>query len=120
MKKTSLATHSKEVSLVEGGSSKVEMTIEDIEPAKFYACQYDNDWYFSVVNYVPSEHGDVNMKFLHPKGPSEKFFWPQREDVCWILIEDVYSEVDVTSTGSTGRFIVLTENLLESIESYFN
>ena len=67
MKKTSYATHSKKVSLTEGGGSKVQQL-------KFYTCQYYNDWYFCVANYVSSEHGDVNMKFLHPKGPSEKFF----------------------------------------------
>ena len=84
MKKTSFATDLKEVSLPEGGTSKVKMTIEDIKPEKFYVCQYDGDWYFCVANYVSSEHGDVNMKVLHPKGPSEKFFWPQRDNVCWI------------------------------------
>ena len=93
MKKTSYATHSKKVSLTEGSSSKVQTTIEDIKPGKFHVCQYDNDWYFCVANYVSSEHGDVNMKFLHPKGPLEKFFWPQRDDECWIPIEDVYCEV---------------------------
>ena len=50
------------------------MTIEDIKPGKFYVCQYDNDWYFCVLNYVSNEHGDVNMNFLHPIDPSEKFF----------------------------------------------
>ena len=64
MKKTWHATHSKKVNLVEGGRSKVQITIEDIsKPGKFYVCQYDNDWYFCVANYVSSEHGDVNMKF---------------------------------------------------------
>ena len=73
-KKTSYPTHSKKVSLAEGGSSKVQTTIEHIKPGKFYVCQFDNDWYFCVANYVSSEHGDVNMKFLHPKGPSERIF----------------------------------------------
>ena len=34
MNKTSFATHSKEVILDEGGSNKVQMTIEDIKPGK--------------------------------------------------------------------------------------
>ena len=93
IKETSYARHSRKVRLAEDGSSKVQTTIEDIKPGKFYVCQYDNDWYFCVANYVSSEHGDVNMKFLHPKGPLEKFFWPQRDDECWIPIEDVYCEV---------------------------
>ena len=62
--------------------------------SSIYACQYDNNWYFCVANYVSSEHGNVNMKFLHPKGPPEKFFLQQHDNVCWILIKDVYCEVD--------------------------
>ena len=66
MKKTTFTTHSNKVSLTKYGSSKVQMTIENIMLGTFYACQYDNDWYFCVANYVSSEHGDVNMKFLYP------------------------------------------------------
>ena len=44
------------------------------------------------------------MKFLHPKGPSEKFFRPQHDNVCWIPIENVYCEAATPSTGSTGWF----------------
>ena len=74
MKKTSFATHSKEVGLAECGSNRVQMTIEDIKPGKFYVCQCYNDWYFSVVKYVPSEHGDVNMKFLTLKALQKNYF----------------------------------------------
>ena len=91
----------------------MQMTIEDIKHGKFYACQYDN-WYFCVANYVSSEHGDVNIKFLHPKGPSEKLFCSQCDNVCWIRNEDVYCEVHAPSTGSTGRFCFdkkTTENI---------
>ena len=55
---------------------------------------------------MPSEHGDVNMKFLHAKGPSEKDFYPQCDDECWVPIEDLYCEVAAPSTSSTGRFVL--------------
>ena len=60
IKKISFTTHSKEVNLADGCSSKVRMTTEDAKPGKFYMCQYDSDWYFCVANYVLSEHGDAN------------------------------------------------------------
>ena len=122
MKKTR-ATNSKKVSLTEGGGNKVQTTIEDIKPGKYYVCQYDKDWYFCVVNYVSSEHDDVNMKFLHPKGPSEKFFSPQRDNKCWILIEDVSCDVAAPSTSRLAvldGFIVSSKKTMENIESYFN
>ena len=60
------------------------------------------------------------MKFLHPKGPSEKLFWLQRDDVCWISIVDVYCEVDAHLTGSTGRFYCFGKKTMQKIESSFN
>ena len=68
-----------------------------IKLRKFYMCKYDSNWYFCVVN-VSSEHSDVNMKFLHPKGHAGKLFWPKCDYVCWILVENVYCEADVPST----------------------
>ena len=68
---------------------------------------------------MSSEHGDVN-KFFRPKGPLEKIFWPQCDDVCWILIEDVYCEIDAPSADNTGRFYRLIKKIIENIEIYFN
>ena len=38
------------------------LSIENILPGK--------DWYFGVANFVSVEYSDVNVKFLHPKGPT--------------------------------------------------
>jgi len=81
------------------------LSIEDILPGSYYACRYDKDWYFGVANYVSVEHSDVNVKFLHPKGPASQLFWPNMDDICWIPIEDIIAKVDPpTSSSTTGRF----------------
>ena len=41
--------------------------------------------YFCIANYVSMELGDVNVKFMQPKAPAKKFFWPDREDFCFPL-----------------------------------
>ena len=105
MKKILYATHSKKVSLTQGGSSKVQTTVADIKTGKFCVCQYDNDWYFCVANYVSSEHGDVNMKFLHPTGPSEKIF----------LSHNVSMSVGFRSTMYTVKFLQLQLAVLHSL-----
>ena len=58
------------------------MDLNSITPGSYYACKYDNDLYFCIVNYPSMERGDVNVKFMHPKAPAKKFFWPDHEDVC--------------------------------------
>jgi len=49
----------------------------------------DTEWYFGIVSYVSFEHLDVNVKFLHPNGTASKFFWPHRDDTCWIPVNDI-------------------------------
>ena len=61
-----------------------KIDLNDITPGSYYACKYDNNLYFCIVNFVSMEHGDVNVKFMHPKAPTKKFFWHDCEDVCWI------------------------------------
>ena len=48
MKKTSFATHSREVRLAEGGSSKVQMASEDIKPGKSHASMHANMTMFDI------------------------------------------------------------------------
>ena len=65
------------------------LKIEDIAPGSFYVCQYENDWYFGIASFVSMENQDLNIKFLQPKGPAVQFFWPTRNDICWIPISNV-------------------------------
>ena len=50
------------------------MDLNDITPGSYYACKYDNNFYFCIVNYASMEHCDVNMKFMHPNTPAKKLF----------------------------------------------
>ena len=75
--------------------------LNDITPGSYYACKYDNDFYFCIVNYVSVEHGDINMKCMHPKAPTKKLFWPDHEDVCWIPLNHMICRVEPPSSGST-------------------
>ena len=67
------------MSRVSGGSAlsyiqSNEIDITMITPGSYYACRYDGDWFFCIVNFVSLEHNDVNVKFLNPKGPAKSFF----------------------------------------------
>ena len=83
--------------------------VEEVIPRKFCACRYENDWYFGIANYVSIETNDVDVKFMHPKRPASKFFWPSRDDVCWISVENLICEVSSLEASTTGRFCVSEE-----------
>ena len=84
--------------------SPASVNIEEVIPQKFYVCCYKNNWYFGKANYVLIENNDVNVKFLRPKGPTLKFFWSSRDDVCWIFAENLICEVNPLETSTTGQF----------------
>ena len=77
-------------------------SIEHIMAGSFYACFYDDEWYFGVVNYLLVENCDKNIKFLHTNGPDAQFFQPSLEDTCRIPIYDIITKVDLPSFGSFG------------------
>ena len=76
------------------------LIIEDI----FYACQYENDWYIGIANFVSIKYQDLNIKFLHPKGSAVQLFWSSWDDICWIPISNVICKVQPPESSSTGRF----------------
>ena len=63
-------------------------------PRSFYASSYDDEWYFTGVNYVPVENCVVDIKFHHSNGPAAQFFRPSCVDSCWIPIYDIITKVD--------------------------
>ena len=91
------------------------MDLNDITPGSYYACKYDNDLYFYIVNYVSMEHGDVNVKFVHPKAPAKKFFWPDHEDVCWIPLNHMICRVKSPSSGSTAQYYSFDEADIDQV-----
>ena len=79
------------------------LKIEDIASGSFHACQYENDWYLDIANFALIKNQDLNIKFMHPKGPAVQFFWPSRNDICWIPISNVICKVQTPEFSTTDR-----------------
>ena len=50
------------------------------------------------------------MKFMHPKGPSEFFFWPQRDDICFIPNHCILKIIDVPNAIGSARKYSISKN----------
>ena len=83
-----------------------------------YACKYDNNLYFCIVNYVSMEHGDVNVKCMHPKAPAKKFFWPDYKDACRIPLNHMICRVKSPSSGSTAQYYSFDEADIDQVLGY--
>ena len=61
---------------------------------------------------VCEEEGDLQIKFLHPKGPGRPmncFFWPPKEDICYIPNNDILCKISVpTASSITARKYKIT------------
>ena len=64
------------------GENQLTLSIKELKLQKFYACYYEKDWYFWIVNYVSIENNDANVTFLHIKRPASKYCWPS----IWCLL----------------------------------
>ena len=56
------------------------------------------------------------MKFLHPKGPSTFYYWPQRDDLCFIPKHCVLKIIDVPITMGSARKYSINKNDEEQIK----
>ena len=75
-----------------------DLDIEQVRAGSYVACQYERDWFAGIVVDASVEHNDVQVKFVHPKGPAKNFFWPAREDICSIPLQHVIKFLSCPTT----------------------
>ena len=99
---TKLTSSDKEFSskfdfLINFGFRKVSTSIYS-----FVICKYDLQYCVGFIEETNKGDSEVKVRFLHPKCPARSYFWPEREDTCWLPDEQVIQNLQVLST-STGR-----------------
>ena len=94
------------------------MDLNDITRGSYYACKCDNNLNFCIINQVSMEHGDVNVKFMHPKAPAKRFFQPDCEGVCWIPLNHMICRVKPSSSGSTARYYSFDQADIDQVLGY--
>ena len=83
----------------------------------YVACRYDNLWWVGVVESI-NKDDDIEVKFMHPHGPTRNFRWPEREDKCWIPTNDIICTVELPTTA-TGRTYNINEKDFNFIVQMF-
>ena len=76
---------------------------ETVNIASYAAAVYDENWWVGLVLEKNDEERDVTMKFMHPKGPSNFYYWPQRDDICFIPNNCILKTLEVPSATGTAR-----------------
>ena len=49
--------------------------------------------WIGFVKSVSEEHGDIEVQFLHPHGPTKLFNWPSINDICFVQLNNILCSV---------------------------
>ena len=72
-----------------------------------------------LVQDLSFQHNDVNVKFMHPKRPTKAFFWPDREDNCWVPVDHILAVVPAPQVNKSGCSETLEEWEIEYISQAY-
>lgn len=90
-----------------------QLNMAQICTNSYVACMYDDHWFFGLVLSKDEEECDMEIKFMHPFGPSTSFHWPyQKDDICFVPLQNILSLVDPPTTKGTGRVYYFHETAL--------
>lgn len=80
------------------------ISLGDMIPGVFVTCVYDARWYVGSVRDVSESFNDVEVQFMHPNGPANSFFWPTRDDLCWVPIQHIIGKITEPTTFTGRRY----------------
>ena len=90
--------------------SHEEPAISRVKPGGYIVAAYDNHWYIDFVAKIDLDNGDVQVNFLHPKGPAASFHFPKHEDICWIPTMHIICCIDPPILATTqGQYQITTD-----------
>ena len=46
-----------------------------------------------MIVEIATHENDFKVNFLHPYGPSDYFYWPSCEDICWVPNTHIISTI---------------------------
>ena len=80
---------------------------EDLQVAgnDYIACKYDEKWGIGLILEVDTVQLDAQDQ--HPPGPANTFFWPLKDDVCWVPFQNIFCNITTPITVS-GRSYSIT------------
>ena len=115
-KRTSEEVDQQSFNLITGfkQSSMKPGDIQNLKPADFVACKYDKFWWVGIVKQIDIDNKDIQIKFMHPHGPSKRFSWPSRDDLCWVPANNIITNLSIPTTRS-GRIYDISEDDYKTI-----
>ena len=95
-------------------------TMDQLPSLSYVACDYDHRLWIGIILEKNDSDGDIKVNFLHPSGPSKLFYWPAKQDHCWVPLDHVvYKLGSPILSSSTARRYRFPEEDMKSVETLF-
>ena len=75
-----------------------------------------------MVTSVNDEEHDAEVQFMHSHGPARSFFWPSKEDLCFVSYNHILLSIGMPLTSSRQQYKILDKDFktMQSIISDMN
>ena len=90
-------------------------SLADFTLMSYVACNYDEKWWVGMILELDQQNNDMKVTFMHPHGPSKSFFWPRRDDVCWMPPASVILKLSSPSTVN-GRSYTFNSKEMDEVK----
>lgn len=93
----------------------------EVSPQCYIGCVYDDKWWVGMV--VEIEDNKFKVQFMHQKGliPNKGFYWPKRDDVCWIDVKDILLVLSTPELSSrSARTYSIGVNEQKTVQGIFD
>lgn len=79
----------------------LSFAITDFHLGDYAAFVYDQKWYVGLIVSINIAQNELEVKSMHPYGPSTSFHWPCRPDAVWLTLTQVLCVVDTPDMQSS-------------------
>ena len=73
-----------------------------------------------MVTEIDKESHEMHVNFLHPHGPNTSFFWPEREDSCWVPIDDIFYKIGTPLNISGRSYTISNIDWTKMVKTFYD
>ena len=86
-------------------------TVADFPGMSYVACIYDKQWWVRIVLNVDWASNDIKITFMLVCHPLNLFFWPNKDDVCWMPPSFMILKLNLPAASSGRSYKMNTKEL---------
>ncbi|GBO34528.1 hypothetical protein AVEN_222369-1 [Araneus ventricosus] len=102
--------------LLKGAESSAILQRSESSLHNYVTCVYEENRRNELFSELNKEEGDYTIDFMHPHGPSETFYWPERQDECPVPSQHTLCVIETPEiTSHTGRLYKIGQHLRKKL-----